>query len=457
MRGSRSRIRGLLDEHLVVGTLILVMGAIVLYISYTALSGFPWTPSYSITADVPDAGQLSKNADVRVGGARIGQVLKIEAEPRRGRLPPRARLHLKLNTKDTPLPVDTTAEVRIGSVLGSKYLAIVPGHSKREIPEGGRLPLAQASSTVGVDEAFDIFGPKSRNALRKAITTLAEGLAGRGTAVNETVGNTRRLLPGLQRVLAMFAAQRTDLGGFVRGARAATGAVAPVAAELGALIGYSSTTLGALDSAGNSLGDSIETFPSTAGAARRALRSANPVLTDLAAISRDLRPAADELPATLGRLDPLVRKATAVGPRVARLSSPLQRTFRALGAFTSNPASRTSLRLLGTNDLATFGASAFVGLGAILATVYEAERGCGVASSWVRNLRSISPEGDSSGNWLRMIPILKNNEALASGKPSPDLHANPYPNENSRECEAGNEPFRPGQQIGNPPGLQRKP
>lgn len=459
MRGQRSAIRRLFDEHFVVGSVILIVGAVLVYLSYTALNGFPWTPSYSITADVPDAGQLSKNAEVRVGGARIGQVLKIEAEPRSGKTPPRARLHLKLDTKDTPLPVDTTAEVRIGSVLGSRYLAIVPGRSKHEIPEGGNLPLSHASSTVGIDEAFQIFSPRSRTALQKAITNLAEGLAGRGTAVNATVGTTRRLLPGLQRVLAMFADPRTDLGGFVRGARDVTAALAPLSEDLGLLVGNSSATLGAVDAAGNSLGESIEAFPPTAQAARRALHDANPVLADVAAISRDLKPAADELPRSLGRIDPLVRTATLVGPRVATLASPLQRTFKSLGAFTSNPASRTSLRLLGSNDLATFGASAFVGLGAILATVYEAERHCGVASSWVRGLRSISGDGDSAGNWLRMIPIFTPDfeETLPSGKPSPNLHANIYPTENATECEAGHEGYAAGQHIGNPPGRQGAP
>lgn len=456
MRNRKPLLRRLIDDHLVVGSAIVVTGIVLMYLSYTALNGFPWQSSYSITADVPDAAQLSKNADVRVGGARIGQVLKIEALPREGRQGPRARLHLKLDKKDTPLPVDTTAEVRIGSVLGSKYLSVVPGKSKRTIPEGGNLPLSHTSSTVGIDDAFQIFSPKSRKAIQSTVTAVADGLAGRGTAINTTVGNVHRFLPGLQRVLATFASSRTDLGGFVRGAHLITAAFAPVAGDLSLLLRNSAGTLGALDAAGDSLGEDIELFPPAATSARRALRTANPVLADVVQISRDLRPAADELPGAFRRFDPLLRTGAKVAPRLGSLGSPLSRTFVDLNTFTSNPATARTLRLLGDKDLATFGASAFVGLGAILATVYDAERNCGVASRWVKALRGISGEGDSSGNWLRMIPIVSVGQTLRSAKPSADLHANIYPNENAQECESGNEGYAGGQLIGNPPGLQGK-
>ncbi len=53
-----------------------------------------------------------------------------------------------------------------------------------------------------------------------------------------------------------------------------------------------------------------------------------------------------------------------------------------------------------------------------------------------------------------MIPILNSGQMLHQATPSSDLHVNFYPHENSQECEAGNEPYGPGQQIGNPPGLQ---
>jgi hypothetical protein len=72
----------------------------------------------------------------------------------------------------------------------------------------------------------------------------------------------------------------------------------------------------------------------------------------------------------------------------------------------------------------------------------------------MRNLASIASEGDAGGNWLRMIPIFATNQTNHSATPDPQLHVNYYPHENASECEAGNEPYTPGQAIGNPPGNQ---
>ena len=457
MRARGTRLSRLIDDPLAVGLAILVLGAIVLYISYSAQSGLPWKASYSIDVQVADAGKLPKNADVRVGGARVGQVLKIVAVPREGKVPPHAKLELKLEKKGTPLPVDTTAEVRLASVLGSKYLALVPGKSSKTIPAGGELPLANTSATVDVDQAFQVFGPQGRTAIRAALVALGDGLAGRGSAINQTVASLADLMPGLQRVLVTVNAERTDLAGFVRGAAAGTAALAAVAPELTPFVSNAAGTLGALDDAGDALGTSIAEFPSTAITATRALQGVGPVLDDAAAITRDLAPAADTIADTTQKLDVAVRTATRVDPRAGTLAKPLDGALSAVGSFSTNPASLTSLQLLGTNDLATFGASAFVGLGAILSTTWDAERYCGIVSKWGHALSNVLSDGDEGGNWIRMSPLFQLDETLPSATPSANLHANPYPNENAQECEAGHEPFLPGQQVGNPPGLQGKP
>lgn len=457
MRGRGSRISRFFDDHLVLGLMIIGAALVVLYISYTAQTGLPWKASYSIDVPVKDAGKLPKGADVRVGGARVGQVLKIEAAPRKGNVPAHAVLKVKLDKKGTPLPADTTSEVRLASVLGSKYLAIVPGKSKETIPAGGSLALASSSVTVDIDQAFQVFGPEGRKALQVAVTELGDAFAGRGEQLNETIGSLAALMPAFQRVLETVANPRTELSGFVRGAAAGTAAFAAVADVLEPFVGNANSTLGALDGAGDALSASIREFPGTAAATTEALRTVRPVLDDAAAIGRDLEPAADLIPETTRLLDQTLRTAIRVDPGTGTLAAPLDGALKSVGSFAANPASRNSLRLLGGDDLATFGASAFVGLGAILSTVWDAELPCAVASTWVARLRDISSDGDSSGNWLRMIPIFGNPDTFASAGASPELHANPYPNENSRECEAGNEGFAPGQAIGNPPGLQGKP
>jgi hypothetical protein len=68
-------------------------------------------------------------------------------------------------------------------------------------------------------------------------------------------------------------------------------------------------------------------------------------------------------------------------------------------------------------------------------------------------------EGDRSGTWLRFMPIQAPDEVTARANPAPELHVNTYPNTaapgQGGECEAGKEPFLPGQRIGSGvPGFQ---
>ena len=186
---STSRRQRVLDSVMLNGIVTLIVIGVAVYLSYTANNGLPFKPTYRVSADVPSAGQLVRHADVRIGGARVGQVLSIEAIPARGNEPARARLHLALNESVGKLPADSRSEVRLASILGGKYLALEPGRSKRTVPEGGVLPVARAQATVDMDQAFRVLDPPTRRALAKGITELGTGLAGRGVALNRTLGN----------------------------------------------------------------------------------------------------------------------------------------------------------------------------------------------------------------------------------------------------------------------------
>jgi hypothetical protein len=116
----------------------------------------------------------------------------------------------------------------------------------------------------------------------------------------------------------------------------------------------------------------------------------------------------------------------------------------------SDPASTEVFKVLGRNDLGTAGASGFVGLGAILNAVAPQQFACNVAGLWVRNFASALSEGDSTSSWLRFSPLVDANQLTQAATPASDLHVNPYPIENSSQCQAGNEVYRGAQSLGNP-------
>jgi virulence factor Mce-like protein len=312
MTRSRGRARRLFDDPILTGIVTLLVVTFAVYLSYTATNGLPFAPTYRLSVDVPDAAELVRHADVRIGGARVGQILAIHALPASGGQPPFARLSVALTRGVQPLPQDTVSQVRLGSVLGGKYLELTPGRSRRGVPDGGLLPLVQGRTSVDLDQAFRIFDRPTTTGIQRAVSGLGDALAGRGSALNRSLASTRALLGPLERVLRSLAARRTDLAGLVQGAARFTGALAPVADTLAALVDRGAATAGALDAAGGALGRAIAELPPTEAVATTTLVHARPVLADAAAIAVALRPAAALLPRAARRLDATVRTGVPV-------------------------------------------------------------------------------------------------------------------------------------------------
>jgi len=356
---------------------------------------------------------------------------------------PFAELDLQLSAKVAPLPTDSQAAVRVGSILGSKYLALYPGSSKHDIPQGGVIPLQNVRVQTDLGQAFHVFNHRVTSGIRGGVNQLGIAAAGRGEAVNESIGEVRRLLPPLQRVLGVLVSPRTDLAGFLRGAAATVGALSPVTAQLVGAVENGTITLRALNAARPDLGRTIEALPGTEAVGRRAFVAFMPLLGDASAIARELRPAAALLPGTSRTLS----RSLALGTRAVRA-----RTHGALDPLL------TSFDQL-ANDPATAGtvgtlAGTIGSVGSTLKVLSAAQITCNTFALFARNGSSILSEGDAAGNWTNLLPILGTNELFQAPRPDPNLHLNFYPHETSSECEAGNEPYTPGQAIGNPPGSQ---
>jgi hypothetical protein len=200
----------------------------------------------------------------------------------------------------------------------------------------------------------------------------------------------------------------------------------------------------------------LQQLPPTEAVGKAVLINARPTLSDAAAIVQSLNPSAALLPRAAARLDQIIRSATPVFERVPPLAGELQRALGAVDALARDPASTQVFKVLGSSDLATFGASAFVGLGAVLRAVARAQFACNVTGIWVRNFASALTEGDTAGAWLRFAPNHDLNggsrsQTYEQSSPSPDLHINPYPIEDSTQCQAANEVYTGAQLIGNPP------
>jgi virulence factor Mce-like protein len=458
-RGRRSVVADVLGNHVLIGTITILVVIVAVYLSYIAENGLPFVPTYNIKADVSNADEIGKNADVRIGGARVGQVLSIVPEPASATWPhPFARLGLALDRNLDPLPPDTRYRIRLASVLGGKYLEIIPGHHKTGgLPDGGTFTLNSNPRLnhelpfVDLDTAFATFGPRTQSAIRSSTEGLAYAVAGRGSQINDTIHSVRQLIGPLQSLLHLLAAPGTRLSAFVTGAAGTTAALAPVAGTLNSLLSDSATTFDALQR--SELGQTLDQLPPTETVGTNVLTAARPVLSDAAAITQALKPAAPLLGPAANSFDAVIVAFTPVWRAVPAVADDLRTAAVAVDALARDPASTQTFKVLGSSDLATFGASAFQGLGAILQAVAPAQFACNVAGLWTRNFVSSLSEGNSIGPWLRVTPVFDTppNQSFQASTPSADLHLNYYPIQDATQCQAGNERYTGTQLIGNPP------
>ena len=61
-----------------VGAVTILVTIVAVFLSYNANSGLPFVPTYDLKANLPNAAQLVKGFEVRIGGARVGFLSKIE-------------------------------------------------------------------------------------------------------------------------------------------------------------------------------------------------------------------------------------------------------------------------------------------------------------------------------------------------------------------------------------------
>src|SRR3712207_621943 len=161
-RGSAS----IAANPVLIGAATTLVVIVAVFLAYNANNGLPFVPTYDLQAEVPNAANLVRGNEVRIGGSRIGVINKITPK-RKPDGSVTAVLNMKLETSVQPLPEDSTLIVRPRSALGLKYVEITKGTSERGFPSGANIPLSRATPRpVEIDEFFAMFDEPTRAAQR---------------------------------------------------------------------------------------------------------------------------------------------------------------------------------------------------------------------------------------------------------------------------------------------------
>lgn len=466
---NRRRSNSLAGSPLLIGAVTVLIAIVAVFITYNANSGLPFTPTYNISVQLPEALGLQAGNQVRIGGTRVGVVsgLRPQQDPRTGKIT--ALASLKLEKSVEPLPVDTVALVQSVSAVGLKYLDLERGQSAQYLKPGATIPLAHTREAVNIDEFFNTFDKKTRVANQINLTTFGNGFAGRGIGLNETLATLRPLVTNAIPVLRNLASPQTDFGGLWEALDRAAKEVAPVAQAQAGFYGDLDTFFAAWASVAPSLERAIVDGPSALRQATHSLPFEAPLVNKSALFMHLLRPSAK----TLSTVAQPLGHAFAVGAVNLRaataLNSAVAEASQAFAQFAKSPIVTSAIEDV-TQTLS---------LGnPFLAGLAPAQTTCNYVTLAFRNVASVLSESIGVGTLARATPILApsgpNNEGVPSAVPANGpsvehefgnttiidnnhLHVNPYPNVagpgQPRECEAGKEEYVPGKAvIGNVPG-----
>jgi len=96
--------------------------------------------SYELRAILPSADGLDKNADVRLGGIKVGSITGLAVASKNYRAIVRFQIR-----DDLFLPVDSSLNITYPQ-MGNPYLTIQPGHSRERVGPNGSFPAADRRS-----------------------------------------------------------------------------------------------------------------------------------------------------------------------------------------------------------------------------------------------------------------------------------------------------------------------
>jgi virulence factor Mce-like protein len=346
----RRSTSSIVASPVLVGAVTVLIAIIAVFIAYNANAGLPFVPTYDLKAQIPSGAKLVKGNEVRTGGFRVGVVDDITPKEVtfNGKRRSIAVVDMKLDKVVKPLRSDTQLSVRPRSALGLKYVQLTPGPRGKELAAGSTISISHAREGLELEDVFSTFDTKTRDAARAATQGYGDAFAGRGGDINTAIHALNPLFTNLQPVMRNLSDPRTGLDQFFRQLGATSAQLAPVARTQAVLFTKMADTFAAIGADPVALQQTIEKSPPTIDTAVRSFAIQRPFLANLTDLSIRLRPAVQELPRGLPRINTALRVGTPVLVRTVPLNNRLRGAFRQLDALFQNPNTGLALRDLRT-------------------------------------------------------------------------------------------------------------
>jgi phospholipid/cholesterol/gamma-HCH transport system substrate-binding protein len=124
------------------GAVVVVVAAAFLVFAFS-VSEVGAVRGYELVAKFDRIDGLAVGSDVKVGGIKVGTVVAQKLDP----ITYLAVVHMSIDD-DVRVPMDSSSEVVSEGLLGTRYLAIVPGPSDEMLEAGGLIRFTQSSISL---------------------------------------------------------------------------------------------------------------------------------------------------------------------------------------------------------------------------------------------------------------------------------------------------------------------
>jgi virulence factor Mce-like protein len=188
-----SRSRSVVNAVLLIAFAVICVGAME-FLALNIGQPNPLSSGYRLRAVFADADGVPTAADVRVAGVQVGKVVGVDRDPAH---PAATVVTMEISDpRAVPVYSNGTAKVRPKTLLGEKYVDLVPGDRRgEELASNGTLPESNTTTTVEADQIFNAFDATTREQQRLVLQAL-------DAATQNRAGDLQAILPQLEQGVA---------------------------------------------------------------------------------------------------------------------------------------------------------------------------------------------------------------------------------------------------------------
>jgi virulence factor Mce-like protein len=246
---------------------------------------------------------LTEGGDFKVAGVRAGQTSEFKVTKVDGR--PLALVRAEVTEPGlADLRRDARCEIRPQSLIGEYFIDCQPGTSDQRLPDNGRLPVEQTSSTIAIDLVNDIMRRPYRERLRLIVGELGAGLAGRPGDLSNVLRRAHPALRETSETLRILGRQTDTIEKFIGDAHTVVAALENRKEDVSRFVREAGRTAEISASRREELGETFRRLPAFLAELEPYMGRLGDLTQAQTPVLRDLQSASDELDTFLTRLRP---------------------------------------------------------------------------------------------------------------------------------------------------------